>query len=176
MSLLRRVLNLGRSNRVQRDIDREMSFHIEERVEELVATGMPRVLAESTARRRFGNRTIQVEDTRRADLVGWADSFLGDVRYAMRALRRSPVFTLVAVASLAIGIGFNTSIYSLIDAVVLRPLPVPAPEEMRTGTSRTRCGSRCVTGRRGSRASLPSPRRSSTSPRAARCGMCRRSG
>jgi len=130
MSFLRRVLNLGRSNALQRDIDREMAFHIEERVEELVATGMPRALARSAALRQFGNRTIQAEDTRRADLVSWADSFLGDVRYGLRALRRSPVFTVVAVASLAIGIGFNTSIYSLIDAVVLRPLPVPAPREL----------------------------------------------
>jgi putative ABC transport system permease protein len=130
MSFLRRVINLGRSNRVQREIDREMSFHIEERVEELVATGMPRALADSMARKQFGNRTIQVEDTRRTDMLGWADSFLGDLRYALRGLRRSPVFTMVAVASLAIGIGFNTSIYSLIDAVMLRPLPVPAPQQL----------------------------------------------
>ena len=130
MSFIRRVLNLGRSNTLQREIDREMAFHLEERVEELVAAGMPRASAESTARRQFGNRTIQVEDTRRADMVNWADSFVGDVRYGLRALRRSPVFTLVAIGSLAIGIGFNTSIYSLIDAVVLRPLPVPAPHEL----------------------------------------------
>jgi putative ABC transport system permease protein len=130
MSFIHRLLNLGRSNALQRDIDREMAFHIEERVEELVAAGTPRPEALSIARRQFGNRTIQLENTRSADVVSWADSLIGDVRYGLRALRRSPVFTVVAVASLAMGIGFNTSIYSLIDAVVLRRLPVPHPEEL----------------------------------------------
>jgi putative ABC transport system permease protein len=130
MSLIRRLLNLGRSDALQRDIDREISFHIDARVEELVAAGTPRHEAIHLARRLFGNRTILSENTRTVDVVGWADSLVGDVRYGLRALRRSPVFTLVAVASLAIGIGFNTSIYSLIDALVLRSLPVNHPEEL----------------------------------------------
>src|SRR5688572_13236077 len=130
MSFIRRLINLGRSNALQRDIDREIAFHMEQRVEELVAAGTHRHEALSIARRQFGNRTIQSENTRTADVVTWADSLLGDVRYGLRALRRSPVFTLVAVVSLAIGIGFNTAIYSLIDALVLRPLPVSHPEEL----------------------------------------------
>jgi putative ABC transport system permease protein len=130
MSFIRRLLNLGRSNALQRDIDREMAFHIEARIEELQAAGTSRHEAATIARRQFGNRTLQVENTRTSDVVTWADSFLGDVRYGLRALRRAPVFTVVAVASLAMGIGFNTAIYSLIDAVVLRTLPVPHPEEL----------------------------------------------
>ena len=130
MSFVRRLFNLGRSDSLQRDIDREMAFHLEERVEELVASGIPRAEALAGARRQFGNRTIQAEDTRRADVFSWGDSLRGDLRYALRGLRRAPVFTIVAVASLAIGIGFNTSIYSLIDAVVLRKLPVPHPDEL----------------------------------------------
>ncbi len=130
MSFLRRLRNLGRSDALQREIDREMLFHIEARAEELVAVGTPPREALAIARRQFGNRTIQSENTRTADVISWADSLLGDVRYGLRALRRSPVFAMVAVASLAIGIGFNTSIYSLIDAVVLRSLAVPHPEEL----------------------------------------------
>jgi putative ABC transport system permease protein len=130
MSFLRRVLNLGRSDRLHREIDREMSFHIRERVEELRLQGLSEDEALAQARRQFGNRTYRAEETRDADIVTWLDSFAGDVRYALRAMRRSPAFSIVAVASLAIAIGANTAIYSLIDAVVLRSLPVPHPEEL----------------------------------------------
>jgi predicted permease len=63
-------------------------------------------------------------------VIGWLESFLGDIRYGLRALRRSPVFSTVAIASLALGIGANTAIYTLVDAVVIRPLPVPAPDQL----------------------------------------------
>src|SRR6266545_2138924 len=109
MSWYRRLRNLMRSERLARDIDREMAFHIGERAEAL-----------REARRRFGNRTYQGERTRDADVIAWIDSLTADVRYALRALRRAPAFTFVAVASLALGIGANTAIYTLIDAVVLR--------------------------------------------------------
>ena len=101
MSFIRRLLNLGRSGRLARDIEREMAFHIHERAEELVAGGMHEREALAAARRQFGNRTNQGERTRDADIVTWLDSFVGDLRYALRALRRSPVFATVAVASLA---------------------------------------------------------------------------
>jgi predicted permease len=130
MSFLRRLLNLGRSGQLSRDIDRELAFHIRERAEELMAGGMPEAQAQAAARRQFGNRTNQGERTRDADVVTWLDSFAGDIRYALRALRRSPVFATVAVLSLALGIGANTAIYSLLDAVVLRSLPVEDPEEL----------------------------------------------
>ena len=128
MSFLRRLLNLGRDERLSRDIERELSFHLRERVDELVAAGYSEREARQEARRQFGNPTFQRERTRDADIVAWVDSFRGDVRYALRALRRSPAFTTVAVASLALGIGGATSIFTLIDAVVLRPLPVPGAE------------------------------------------------
>jgi putative ABC transport system permease protein len=130
MSFLRRLTNLGRPERLARDIDREMSFHIHEHVDELMAKGMSEADAVAAARRRFGNPTSLHELTRDEDVVGWLDSLLGDVRYAARTLRRSPVFTTVAIASLALGIGGNTAVYSLMDAVVIRSLPVPAPEEL----------------------------------------------
>ncbi len=130
MAFRHRFWNLFRGKRLSRDIEREVSFHIRERADELMAQGMPEADAWSAARRRFGNPTGQRERTRDADVVTWLDSLLGDLRYAFRSLRHSPGFTAVAVGSLALGIGANTAIYTLIDAVVVRPLPVPAPEEL----------------------------------------------
>jgi putative ABC transport system permease protein len=130
MTWLRRLANLARPERLSRDIEREMAFHIAERAEELRRGGMPEGEALLEARRRFGNRTLQAERTRDADVVKWLDSVLGDLRYALRTMRRSPGFALVAVGSLTLGIGANTAIYTLIDAVMVRPLPVPRPEEL----------------------------------------------
>src|SRR5215813_1161675 len=130
MSWLRRVRNALRSERMSREFDREMAFHIEERAEELRASGLSRDEAVRAARRQFGNPTSLRERTRDADIAAWLDSFIGDLRYALRALRRSPAFAMTAVASLALGIGATTAIYTLIDVVVLRSLPVPHPEEL----------------------------------------------
>jgi predicted permease len=130
MSILRRFANLFRSDRLSDDIDRELSFHLRERVEELMEGGMSERAAVALARRQFGNPTFQREETRGSDVLGWLDSVMGDVRYAVRALRRSPVFATVAIASLALGIGGNTAIYTLIDAVMVRSLPVPNPDEL----------------------------------------------
>ena len=130
MSFLRRLRNLGRDEQLAREIERETAFHLRERVEELREAGYSEADAALLARRQFGNRTLQREATREADILTWLDSLRGDIRYALRALRRSPAFAAVAVASLALGIGANTAIYTLLDAVVLRSLPVPHPEEL----------------------------------------------
>lgn len=130
MPFVRRLINSLRSEKLSSEINREVAFHLEERIEELCAEGVPRAEAERMARKQFGNPTFQRERTRDADIVTWLDSLLGDVRYGLRALRRSPVFTLVAILSLALGIGANTAIYTLIDAVVIRSLPVPHPEQI----------------------------------------------
>jgi putative ABC transport system permease protein len=130
VSWLRRLLNIFRSDRISRDIDREMAFHLEERVDELRARGMPEHEARDTARRQFGNLGAQAEDTREADISGWAQSVAGDVRYGLRALRHSPIFALVAIASLGLGIGANATIFTLIDELLLQPLPVAAPDEL----------------------------------------------
>jgi predicted permease len=127
---LSRLRNHVRSNAVSHEIDREMAFHLGERVDELVARGVAREDAEREARRRFGNPTYQKERTRERDLFGWLDAVIGDMRYALRSLRSTPAFTLVAVLSLGLGIGANTAIFSILNAVMLKSLPVSRPDEL----------------------------------------------
>src|SRR5690348_621995 len=130
MAWHKRLLNLLHSRRLSRDIDRELAFHIAERTDELVAAGMSEAEAAREAQRRFGNYGVQKERTRDNDVLGWLESLIADLRYALRSLRASPGFALVAILSLALGIGANTAIFSLIDAVMLKYLPVSHPEQL----------------------------------------------
>jgi predicted permease len=125
-----RLLNVFRPTQVSEDIKREVEFHIAERADDLRVYGFSEREAAYEARRRFGNRAMQRERTRDADLLTWLDSAMNDIRYALRGLKRSPVFALVAIGSIALGIGANVAIFSLLDAVSLRTLPVPHPEEL----------------------------------------------
>ena len=100
MAWYRRLTNLLRSDRHSRDLDREMGFHLAERVDELIAAGMPEAEARREARRRFGNRGVMKERTRDADILAWLDALLADLRQAARALRSNPGFAFVAVLSL----------------------------------------------------------------------------
>src|SRR3954453_21522467 len=130
MGWYRRFVNVLRSNRLSTDIEREMAFHMAERADELMAQGMSEPEARREARRRFGNPSMQKERTRDADVMTWLESVGADVRYAFRALRASPGFALVTILSLGLGIGANTAIFSLINAVMLKSLPVSHPEEL----------------------------------------------
>ena len=130
MSWLHRLLNVLRPARGSRELDRELEFHLAERTDELAASGLSARDAAHEARRRFGNRTLHAEQAREIDGLAWLESLLADARYAIRALAATPSFTLVAIASLALGIGANTAIFSLTNALVLKSLPVSRPEQL----------------------------------------------
>jgi predicted permease len=107
----------------------ELRFHRDRLIEDYVARGMDRQAAERQVFLEFGNVAQLEEDVR--DVRGrWVDDFTNDVRYAWRTLRRSPAFAIVAVVSLGLAIGANTAIFSLVNAVLLRPLPVDRPGEL----------------------------------------------
>ena len=129
---VRRLTALARPNRLQRDLDDELLFHIEARTRDNIAAGMSPDDARVAALRLFGNRTLQRERMRDADVNRWLDASLHNLRHAGRLLWRNPGFSAVAVLSMALGIGANTAVFSLLNAVVLRTLPVNDPEQLVT--------------------------------------------
>jgi predicted permease len=130
MSWLKRLRNVFRSDEVSDEIEREMAFHLAERADELVAAGDSPEGARREAERRFGRYLVQKENTRDRDVVVWLETLLADFRYGLRGLRRSPVFCVAAVLTLAVGIGANTVVFTLLHGLLLRSLPVPDPQAL----------------------------------------------
>jgi putative ABC transport system permease protein len=126
----RRVSALILRRRLDRDLDDELAFHLAMREADYRAAGLSEDAARAEARRRFGNVTHLKEQTRDMWIFPSLESFRQDIRYALRTLRKSPAFTAVAVFALAVGIGSNTAIFSLIDAIRVRALPYPEPERL----------------------------------------------
>jgi putative ABC transport system permease protein len=124
---MRRILRLFRRRALEREIAVDIAAHIEETADELTERGMDPAEALLAARAQFGNRTAVLEQS----VAVWAfppfETVLRDLRLAVRALRRAPVFTAAAVITLALGIGTNTAVFSLIEGVLLRPLPFSDP-------------------------------------------------
>ncbi len=119
-----------RRNHVEDEMDAEMRFHMAQHVEDLVTRGVSRLEAERQAREAFG-RVGSVKDAcRQARALDAIDAVRRDVRYAWRLLRRSPGFAVTVIATLALCIGANTAIFSVVDAVLFRPLPYPHPERL----------------------------------------------
>jgi putative ABC transport system permease protein len=129
---LGRLWNVMRPNRLQRELDRELSFHLLERIEELQDSGMNRDDAVRKANLQLGNYTVQIERTREMDIHQRLDNTLRNLRQAARALARAPGFTATVVATPALGIGAHSAVFSAIYAVVLRPLPFPNAHQLVT--------------------------------------------
>jgi putative ABC transport system permease protein len=125
-----RLLTLLRPGRRARDIDDEIAFHLAMRQAEHERDGVSPAIARRTAARQFGNVTALKEQTRDMWKFPSFESFVRDIRYTFRTLRRAPGFTLVAVLVLAIGIGATTAMFSLVDTMLVRGLPYPEADRL----------------------------------------------
>ena len=126
---LSRVWGLIRPRELDRDLRDQINTHLEEATDEYVQRGLSPTEARRAAHLSFGG-VAQAEETSRDVRGRWLDDLAKDLRYGLRTLRRNPAFATVAVLSLAIGIGANTAVFSLLDRILWRPLPVSHPEQL----------------------------------------------
>jgi len=127
------IMNFRR--RMEDDIDRDIRDHIDMETRENIERGMAPPEARAAALRKFGNPLRIAEDTRAVWRSGWIERLLQDVRYALRGLRRNPGFAVVVILTLALGIGLNTAVFSVVNAVLIEPLAYPHPERLLWLTS-----------------------------------------
>ena len=125
-----RLRSLFRRSRVEDELDEELRFHLEQQAQALTAQGLSSADAQYAALRAMGGVDQRKEACRDVRGVSWVENVIRDVRHAARVLRHSPGFTFVAILSLALGIGANTAIFQLLDAIRLRSLPVADPQEL----------------------------------------------
>jgi len=125
-----RLRTLFMRERIESELNREFQFHLQEQIAENLSAGMAPEEARYAALRRIGGVTQLQERCRDERGLHWIETARQDVRYAFRSLRKTPAFTTVAVLSLALGVGANTAIFSLIDSILLNSLPVKNPQEL----------------------------------------------
>jgi predicted permease len=119
-------------NKKDDDLEEELRSHREMRAQDSVNAGMSEQEAGLDARRRFGNSALIQEQTRTEHLFGWLESVVQDIRYGLRTLRRSPAFTIVAILTMVLSIGATTAIFTLVESILLRPLPYPHANQLVT--------------------------------------------
>jgi predicted permease len=131
-------LPFSRPRTIEREVDDELAFHLAMREEKLRRSGMTPESARAEAASRFGNPTtvrdecitIDQQYAREVRVMEWIESVWSDARYAVRTMRRAPVFTAVIIITLALGIGATSAMFSLVDGILLRPLPYPEPDRL----------------------------------------------
>jgi predicted permease len=124
------LTHVFRRKEVYGDLAEEMRLHLEERTEQLMSEGMSGKEAEQTARRAFGNATLLEERSREVWQLPWLDSLGTDLKLVFRRLRKSPGFAATVLLTMAIGIGANTAVFSVLNSVLFKPLPYPEAEQL----------------------------------------------
>ncbi len=132
-----RLKSILRRRRADRELDEELQFHLEQKIEEGIAEGLSPEEARYRALRAMGGLDQQKEEMRDMRHIHWLTDFLDDVRYAIRSLRRTPALTALIVVTIALGIGMTTTPFSMLDALIFRPYPVPHPGGVVTLVSTT---------------------------------------
>jgi predicted permease len=130
MGIFRRIWALGKRSQLDREIQDELHDHLRMRTNANIAKGMSPEQAARAARLRFGNPDVLKESIEAEDAALSIENLFRDVRYALRGFARSPGFTTIAIITLALGIGANTAVFQLLDAVRLRSLPIQRPHEL----------------------------------------------
>jgi predicted permease len=133
-----RLKSIFRRRRVERELDEELQFHLEQKIAEGVAEGLSPDEARYRALRSMGGLDQRKEEMRDVRRIHWLTDFFDDVRYAIRSLRRTPGLTAFVVVTIALGIGMTATPFSMLDALIFRPYPVPRPGDVVTLVSTSR--------------------------------------